>query len=377
MIFRTFTKLIFFIFISLNIQVIAQDTFIDHKSTDSTIQKQDSSLQNIWEINNQALSSTNLIVTENKIYTTADDGLVNCYIIDGKEKWATEIMGSIKNNPVQFRDLFLTATDAGDLYSINSNNGDVVQVIGVGENITTDLSLVDLTSTSSQSKGVVFGTDKGNIFCYNIFTFEIIWKTNLSEHSLISNPLLIDDKIIFKNSLSSLYCVNTKSGTLIWKYNSNQKDETYNRSLILTDRKTIFTLVPDGEIIAIDLMRGKKMWSTKFMDVIPQITLSIDKQKLILLNTLGEMSFISVKDGKEIQEIDFKKSDLFSFIIAEDEENIFIGFSDGSLYSIDSINNIKQLISQTNITITSINVISKDEFIIKDINGKITFYKTR
>ncbi len=377
MIIRAFTKLIFVIFTSLNIQVIAQDTFIDHNSPDSTIQMQESSLQKIWQIDNQTSSSTNLIVSENKIYTTTDNGLVNCYFIDGQEKWAAEILGSIKNNSVKFKDLFLTATNEGDLYSINSNNGDVVQVIGVGENITTDLSLVDLAESPSQRKVVVFGSDKGNIFCYDIFSFELIWKTTLSEHPLVSNPMLVDEKIVFKNSIESLYCVNTKSGALIWKYDSDQKEETYNRSLILTNRRTIYSLRQDGEIIAIDLMLGKKLWSTKFMDVIPQITLSIDNNKLILLNTKGEIIFISVKDGKEISKIDLMKSDLFSFNITENEEYIFIGFSDGSLYSVDPINNIKLLISQTNIPITALNLISKDELIVKDINGKITFYKTK
>ena len=377
MIFRPFTKLIFVISISFNTLVIAQDTFIDYKSSDSTIQIQDSSLQKIWQIDNQTSSSTNLIVSEDKIYTTTDNGLVKCYFIDGQEKWAVEVLGRIKNNSVKFKDLFLTATNEGDLYSINSNNGDVIQVIGVGENITTDLSLFDLTSTSAQSKGVVFGTDKGNIFCYNIFSFEIIWKTNLSEHSLISNPLIIDEKIIFKNSLSSLYSINAKSGALIWKYDSNQKEQFYNSSLILTNRKTVFTLASDGEIIAIDLMLGKKLWSVKSNDLILQIVFTLDKQKLILSDKNGVLIFISPKDGKEIQKIDFEKSDLFSFIIAENEENIFIGFSDGSLYSIDPINNIKQLISETKIPIASINLISKDELMVKDVNGKITFYKTR
>ena len=121
----------------------------------------------------------------------------------------------------------------------------------------------------------------------------------------------------------------------------------------------------------------KNCGQSSLNNLILQIAFSFDKQKLILLDKNGVLISISTKDGKEIQKIDFKKSDLFSFITAENEENIFIGFSDGSLYSIDSINNIKQLISQTNIPITSINVISKDEFIVKDINGKITFYKTR
>ena len=84
-----------------------------------------------------------------------------------------EVLGSVKNNTVLYKDLFLVATNVGDLYSINSNNGEVVQVIGVGENITTDLSLIDLTNNNYKSKAIVFGTDKGNIFCYDIFSFRV------------------------------------------------------------------------------------------------------------------------------------------------------------------------------------------------------------
>jgi hypothetical protein len=87
------------------------------------------------------------------------------------------------------------------------------------------------------------------------------------------------------------------------------------------------------------------------------------------------MIIYSAKDKKEIAKIDFKKSDLFSFIITENQENFLIGFSDGSLYCLDPKLIYKRLISPTQIPITSINVISKDEFIIKDINGKITLYK--
>ena len=87
------------------------------------------------------------------------------------------------------------------------------------------------------------------------------------------------------------------------------------------------------------------------------------------------MTIYSAKNGKEISKIDFKKSELFSFIIAENQENTLVGFSDGSLYTFDSKFVSKELISANQIPITSLDVISKDEFIIKDINGKITFYK--
>ena len=377
MIFRSFTKLIFGFFIIINIHVFAKDTFIDQNLIDSTNQKQDSSLQKIWEIDNQTLSSTNLIVSENKIYNTTDDGLVHCYLFDGQEKWLAEVFGSIKYNAVLFNDLFLTATFEGDLYSINSNNGDVVQVIGVGENITTDLSLVDLTNTSFKSKGVIFGTEKGNIFCYDIFSFEMIWKIILSPQSLISKPVIADDKIIFKDSLNSVYCVNAKSGLLIWKYDFNEKEGFPNYSNTLSNGRSIISFSTSGAIIALDLMLGKKLWSTDAMDVIPQIAFSIDKQKLILLTKEGEIIFISSKDGKELNKIDLKKPGLLSFIIAENKKNIFFGFSDGSLYSTDIKYKVQQLTSPTNIPIASIIFIKEDEFLAKDITGNITLYKIK
>jgi outer membrane protein assembly factor BamB len=359
----------------MNIQVFAQETLLDQNSIDSTIQNQESSLQKLWEIDIQTSSSTNLIVSENKIYTTTDDGLVHCYLLNGQEKWIAEVFGDIKSNVVLFKDLFLTATISGDLYSINSNNGDVVQVIGVGENITTDLSLVDLTTSTMKSMGVVFGTDKGNIFCYDIFTFEMTWKINLSPQSLITKPVVINDKIIFKNSLTSIYCVNAKSGLLTWKYDLSEKEGFNNNSNTLTNGKSIFSISSSGEIIALDLMVGKKLWSTTAIDVIPQIAFSIDKQKLILLNKKGEIIFISLKDGKELNKIDLMKPGLFSFILATNEENIFVGFSDGSLYNINKKNKVQPLTSPTNTPLASINIIKNDELIVKDINGKIIFYK--
>ncbi|MCJ7553133.1 MAG: PQQ-binding-like beta-propeller repeat protein [Ignavibacteriaceae bacterium] len=372
---RSFTKLIVSIFISLNIQVFAKNTFIDHNLIDSTIQKQDSYLQKIGEIDSQSSSSTNLIVTENKIYTTTDEGFVYCYFMDGIEKFFTELSGDIKNNSVLYKDLLLTSTVEGDLYSINSNNGEVLQVVGIGESITSDLSLADIVNENYAGKGVVFGTSEGNIFCYDAFSFEQLWGKNISDHPILSKPAVDKDKIVFLNSTLSLYCVNIKSGTLIWKYEFDDKHNFSAANFPLSDGTNIFSITPDGNLFAVDLLLGQKTWLYSSEEILFKIYLSSDKQNLFTLNSKGLLTIISSKEGKEISKIDFMKSGLFSFCLTESKENIFIGFSDGSLYNIDSKYVVRQLISQTNIPITSINVIHNNELIVKDINGKIAFYK--
>ena len=335
----------------------------------------DMSLTKVFEKEYYSSSNTLSINSNNRIYTLLNNALLYLNDFKGKELFATELIGRINNNLVLYKDLLLAATVEGDLYSINSNNGEILQVVGIGEQITSDLSVIETANGNTKIIGVVFGTSLGNIFCYNAFTFELLWKKYISKNSIISKPDIANDKIVFINSNSSLYCVNSKTGSLNWKFEFSDNRNSYANNYPISDGKNIFSLSPDGNLVAIDVLLGKKIWSINTKGMLNQFYISADKQKLFFLNSSGLMLIYSAKDGKELAKLDFIKSNLFSFIIEENSENIFAGFSDGSFYNIDAKFNYKQLISPTQIPITSINVIRKDEFIIKDINGKITFYK--
>ena len=320
--------------------------------------------------NYKTTSTSPILISTNKIYTILDNGLIYSKDFSGKDKFVTEVIGSIKNNSVLYKDLLLVSTFEGDLYSINSNNGEILQVVGIGENITSDLSLFDIGNI----KAVTFGTSDGNIFCYDIFSFELIWKKNISNSPIISNPAIEKDKITFIDSKSSLFCANSKSGILNWQQKFNEKDNFTKSNYPLSDIKNIYSLTPDGNLFAIDLLLGKKNWSIN-SESIRSLFMSFDKQKIFTINSKGLLTIVSSKEGKEVAKLDFKKSDIFSFVIAENEEITLIGFSDGSLYSIDINNRIKELIKPNQIPITSINLLSKNEFVIKDINGNLVIYK--
>jgi outer membrane protein assembly factor BamB len=359
----------------LNINLSAYKPLHFFTPTDSTIQTQDSSLQKKWEISSNTFSTTNILTSPNWFYFTSDSGLVYCYDFAGKEKWTTEVLGVTSNKSVLYKDLILTATIQGDLYSINSNNGEVLQVVGIGEDITSDLAIIELSTAASKTIGVVLGTSEGNIFCYDAFTFELLWEKNICNNHILSTPLVINDKIIFLSSNSSLYCVNSKSGSLIWKYESSGKQNISANNFPVSDGKNILSLSADGKLFSLDLLAGKKIWSSNTKEVLNQFYITSDKQKIFLIDSKGLMTIYSTKNGKELSKIDYKKSELYSFNIAEDQENTLIGFSDGSLYILDPKFVSKELISANQIPITSLNVISKDQYLIKDVSGKITFYK--
>lgn len=347
------------------------------KKSNVTIDEQiiDSKLAKSFKLEFNSSSSLKNLAADNRLYTVLDNGLIYLSDFKGKEKFVTELIGTIKTNPVLYKDLILASTFEGDLYSINSNNGEVLQVVGIGENITSDIALTEIEITNSKQIGALLGTVDGNIFCYDAFTFEQLWKNNISKFPIIAAPLVINDKVVFLNSSSSLYCVNSKSGSLIWRYEFSDNQNFSQNNYPLSDGKNVFSISPDGNLLAIDLLLGKKNWSVGLKEILNQFYISPDKQKLFLLDRKGMMSIISAKDGKEIGKIDFKKSELFSFVITELNEETLVGFSDGSVYTFNSKFIPKEIISADQIPITSINVISPKEFVVKNIFGKITFYK--
>ena len=211
------------------------------------------------EFNSSSFSKD--LVADNRLYTFLDNGLIYLNDFNGKEKFVTELIGSIKTNPALYKDLILTSTFEGDLYSINSNNGEVLQVVGIGENITSDIALTEIEIPNSKQIGALLGTSEGNIFCYDAFTFEQLWKNNISKFPIISNPLTVNDKVIFLNSSSSLYCVNSKSGSLIWKYEFTGNQNFSQNNYPLSDGKNVYSISPDGNLFAVDLVT----WQSKLV----------------------------------------------------------------------------------------------------------------
>ncbi|MCJ7553134.1 MAG: hypothetical protein MUO34_04545, partial [Ignavibacteriaceae bacterium] len=106
----------------INVFLILDDNtrkgIIDEPKTDSNLTKS-------FEKDFKSSSSTPLIVSSEKIYTILDDGLIYGNDYKGIDKFITELSGRIKNNSILYKDLLLTSTVEGDLYSINSNNGEV------------------------------------------------------------------------------------------------------------------------------------------------------------------------------------------------------------------------------------------------------------
>lgn len=370
--------LFFLLILNIHFQIEANTLghLKDNVSNDSFIADSNFFAEKIWEVDFNEETATDLILSEDKIFINFSGGLVYCYDLNGKEKWAAEIFGNIHNNSVHYKDLFLSVTDGGDLYSINANNGDVLQVIGIGENITSDLSLVDLSFNGYESKGVVFGTSEGNIFCYDIFSFDIIWKLKISDAPIISKPLVTGDKIILTDLTLSNYSVNSNSGILLWKFEQNDSEQFNLKYLSYSNGKYVFTISPLGDILAIDLLLGKKIWSTNKLNAQHKFYLSNDKQKLIAFNN-SEMILISVSDGKEIKRILLNNSAASDFNVTEINDFMLLALPNGSVELVSAEGHVYEILMPDAVPVSSINFIQPDKIVLSKLNGKLFLFKIR
>lgn len=341
------------------------------KNNEEGVSKEENNFSIVKKIDYNSTSKTNLIVSENRAYITLDNGLLYLLDFKGNEKFVAEIFGDIGNNAILYKDLFLVATIGGDLYSINSNNGEVIQVVGIGENITTGLSLVDLDKTT---KSVVLGTAKGNIFAYDAFTFEILWNKKISDKPIISRAAIGNDKLFFIDEAYTLYCVNAKSGVLNWKFSQGS---TANRAINfpMANESNVFTLSPEGNVIAIDILQGKKIWSADIKTDIKKLYLNKDSSNIFALNSSGRLFAVSVKDGRINFTVDLNKFNIFGFEILEIDNDILIGLSDGSLSRIRDNKMIEQIIKPNFIPITGLSPLSNISILLKDMNGTVSFIK--
>ena len=124
----------------------------------------------LWSVDLNKTKRTSSVYDSDKIYNIFKDGSVICLSNSGSEQWRFETNERILNPPVIENDLLVLNSDDGDIITLNSNTGNPHQIIGIGERISSGISVIDIEEKGNITKAVVIGTVYGNIYCYDLFT---------------------------------------------------------------------------------------------------------------------------------------------------------------------------------------------------------------
>jgi len=361
----------------ISILSIANIEFVSKvDSSETVLYKKDLTIN--WQVEFGVTNESGILLSGGKVFTADNNGVITCLNKDGKEKWHYETNSTIKSNLLRDKDLIIAAALEGDIFTINANNGDLVQVIGTGETISTNIEMIDINYNDIKTKGIIFGTTVGNIYCYELYSLEMVWDGYLSDYKI---SLLIntnDDKIIFQDTKGKIFCINSSNGLLIWEWQRKvKKINPFFVSDIICDGKSVYLADSDGLVHCIDLLFGTENWKRKISSS-GKLSLITDKKSLFTQTVKNEIAFLSMKGKvqKRIKLPDEIKEKKLNFIKA-DKDDIYLGFEHGILYRINNKNKVDKILFMWNSPLISFVKISDNKFIVSNLDGRVIQFSFR
>jgi eukaryotic-like serine/threonine-protein kinase len=202
-------------------------------------------------------STTPLVLGNEVIVTFAGD---NKYSIASYNMLGAEInwrkrLGDIQTSPVLKDDFIYTGNLGGKFYKLD-RNGKIIWFFKAGSPI---------HSTCAVAGGkVVFGSDKGKIFCLSTDDGSKLWeyKTNAP---VFCTPLAFEDKIFIGSDDSNYICLDINSGNKIWS--QNMKTKIFSGSALFNSDAVVFGGV-NGNLYSLNVKDGSVNWTFRSYGVI-------------------------------------------------------------------------------------------------------------
>jgi outer membrane protein assembly factor BamB len=308
------------------------------------------------------------------INTASKNGTIKAIDTRGNLKWEYYTGGTMFHAPVRYRDLLAATIFESDLITLNANNGELIQVMGLSENISAPPVLIDIRHNGYDTKGVIVSTVSGNIFCYELFSFELVWSQKNVKGRISSIPLQEKSMVIFCNSKGEVFALNSDNGTLVWKYMLGTGNQKYlNLAGPVTDGRNVYVLYEENILTALDLLQGTQRWVNS--ELPHQHSMIVKDDKHILVKGKDNNYFlISSADGKLIRSFPSLSRNYFPNNFVLTDNFILNGNSEGDIVMIDNNQNVSQLFNSFSAPVVSINAIDENSFVSLDLDGNLIFF---
>ena len=330
----------------------------------------------LWQKNLNRTVLAPITAEGNNLYVPAYNGDIFCFDTSGSLVWQNNCAETIVSKPAISDSTLVLGTVSGDLISFNARSGKIIQTIGLNEPVTSRLTTTEAEYNGNSVIGVVAGTSKGSLYCYDINSFEQIWENHSAQGTIASEPLIINDRIIYGSSDGFLYCVDAKSGIINWKLLINNHGQMPFLCKPVSDGKSTFIASPDKNISSIDLMLGKTSWQKNNYDAYNSIGISDNKEEIYLKSYKDNFLIISAKTGKLIRNINVGFGlDTSPADILEWNKNILFASENGKIYLIDKSFKVYPLLFLGTSGVQNMCLLKDNIFAASTIDGKIFVFK--
>jgi outer membrane protein assembly factor BamB len=313
----------------------------------------------------------------NKIFAADAAGILTCRDTTGEILWDYDLNGDVYGS-ITIADRTLNAvTFQGDLQSI-SLTGEQIQSIGFNEYVTTSLLPIEysgdkelmIPKVTNSKKALVFGTNEGKVYCYDLETLQEYWVNDISKEAINDNLILRENKIFYTSDDGFLYCIDARTGLFIWRWKYRKGDNLSASDLVISS-KSIFVVSDNGQLFCIDYLLGKLNWYRDRYKLRKEISLSGDGKYIFSFDEENLYAF-AVHNGNTIKEIKLDQKIRFhAFPPLAIKDNRYLLAVDGIVYLWNGDKNIERLLSVGNSPIIGVLPLSDSNLLIATADGAI------
>jgi len=211
----------------------------------------------------------------------------------------------------------------------------------------------------TNTNNLIFFDDKGSVLNFSPDN-KLIWKENYySKREKKLKPILYfaanEKTLIVADSISKYYAININDGKLNWIKNNiapfNSQVKVFKDKFFVVDFENILR--------CFSIKDGKEIWNFKteksFIKSQQKLSLIINNDRVIFVNTLGDVSSIDIKTGNLIWQTPTQSSDIYenyfslknSDLILENN-TIYFSNNQNQFFAIDKRNGVIKWIQNLN-----------------------------
>ena len=198
---------------------------------------------------------------------------------------------------------------------------------------------------------LIFFDEKGTILNFSN-SDKLIWKNNIySKNDKKQNPILYfasnNQTLLVTDNIAKYYAINLSNGNLIWSKNNSAP---FN-SQVKVFKDKFFTIDFENILRCFSIKDGKEIWNFKseksFIKSQQKLSFIINDNKLVFINTLGDLSSIDINTGNLVWQTPTQSSAIYenyfslknSDLIAEND-TIYFSNNKNEFFAIDERNGV-------------------------------------
>jgi len=198
---------------------------------------------------------------------------------------------------------------------------------------------------------LIFFDNKGTILNFSENN-KLLWKNNIySKNEKKQNPILYfasnNQTLFVADNIGKYYAINLSNGKLLWSKNNSAP---FNSQIKIFKDK-FFVIDFENILRCFSIKDGKEIWNFKseksFIKSQQKLSLIINDNKLVFINTLGDLSSIDIKTGNLVWQTPTQSSAIYenyfslknSDIILENQ-TIYFSNNKNELFAIDEGNGV-------------------------------------